>query len=227
MTTLTRTLVLTLSLAAATCSPAIASGAAQAPGFAQGGIISGTFVATSLTDSVGGIDDLNVFDAIRGRTIRFTIAFDAIEHEDNAPLPEGGRRRILTTSPAQVNFFGDPTGYLQHTIAPTLRCPLQIAIHEDAEGTVFVDGFDISDVVGAESFGFKAGSNGLSAAGAAPSLQSADLDTDVMVLQRFGVALTMTDLATGSVRYVLFDNVAVGVQPRAFGEVKAMYRTLR
>lgn len=207
--------------------PTAARSTSQSSGFAQGGILSGTFVATNLTDSVGGTDDLNVFDAIQGRTIRFTIVFDAIDHEVNAPTPEGGRRRILTTSRAEVNFFGDPTGYLQHTIAPTLRCPLQIAIHEDAEGTIFLDGFDISNVIAPESFGFKAGTTGLTAGDTAPTLQDVGLDTDTMVLQRFGLALRMTDLATGSAQYTLFDNVAVAVQPRAFGEVKTMYRTIR
>lgn len=195
--------------------------------FVRGGVVDGTFVVTRITDPLAGASDTNAFDQIRGHSIRFVIAFDRIDHEVNASLAGGGQRRILTTNPARVHFLGDPTGYLQEVVAPTLNGAMQITLREDASGTAVLEGFDIAEPRAPQYFGFKgAGPAAVSHDGRAPGTQAVGLDTDTMVLQRFGATLGMTDLATGSLHSSLFENLVVGVEPRAFGEIKAMYRTL-
>lgn len=195
--------------------------------FARGGVVDGTFVVTHITDPLAGSSDTNAFDELRGHSIRFVISFDRIDREASASLADGGQRRILTTNPARVHFLGDPTGYLQEVIAPTLNCALQITLRENASGITVLESFDIAEAQAPQYFGFKgAGPAEVSRDGRAPGTQAVGLDTDTMVLQRFGSTLGMTDLATGSLRYSLFENVVVGVEPRAFGEIKALYRTL-
>jgi hypothetical protein len=223
--TSTRNLFVALLLVMATCTSAFAA-SPQFQRLASGGLLIGTFSVNHITDPLDGFVDTDAFNTIQGRRIRFVIAFDSIDHQDYSANPDGGKKWILTTSPATVDFFGDPTGYLQNTIAPTLNCPLQIAIREDVDGTTFLDGFDISQAQAPQYFGFQCdGSIELTAGNRSVSVQSADLDANVLVLRRYLASLKMTDLATGWVRYDLFDNVPVAVEPKTISEVKSMYRT--
>jgi len=223
--TSTRSFVLALVLIVATCTSAFA-GSAHLQRFASGGLLTGTFSVNHITDPLDGLGDTDAFNTIQGRRIRFVIVFDSIEREDYTANPDGGKKWILTTTPATVDFFGDPSGYLQNTIAPTLNCPLQIAIREDVDGTTFLDGFDISQAQAPQYFGFQCdGSIELAAGNRSMTVQSADLDANVLVLRRYLPSLRMTDLATGWVRYLLYDNVPVAVQPTTISEIKSMYRT--
>jgi len=215
-------LVLAPFLAVAICSPALAASGSRLQGFPAGGMINGSFVATQMSTLPVATEIVNVFDAIRGHSIVFTIEFDAIDHEDYAPEEDGGRRRILTTSPAHVNFYGDSSGYLQQVLAPTLNVPVQIEIREDAAGSTVWVGFNICQARTPEYFRFK---GQLSLGGREPSVQAVGLERDTMALQRFDTANTMTDLATGPARYTLGENRSVAVEPRTFGEVKALYRS--
>ena len=224
MNTRTRTCTLTPLLVLAACSAAFAGSAADPRDFARGGLITGTFTATQMSDSLGSSDDLSVFDAIRGHLIQFTITFDAIDHQVYAAEADGGKRWILTTTPARVNFYGDPTGYLQHTLSPALHCAVQIEIYEDAAGDTFFDRFKICEARTPEYFDFQCGPADASRPGRSPSVEAVGLDTEAMTMQRFGTAPTMKDQASGPAHFVLIDTVPVAVEPRAFSEVKALYR---
>jgi hypothetical protein len=218
-------LVVALFLAVTTCTSAFA-GSSPLQRFGSGGLLTGTFSVNHITDPLDGLGDTDAFNTLKGRSIRFVITFDSIDHEDYSANPDGSKKWILTTNPATVGFFGDPTGYLQSTIAPTLNCPLQIAIREDVDGTTFLDGFDISQAQAPQFFGFQCdGSVELTSGNRSMTVQSVGLDANVLVLRRYLASLRMTDLATGWIRYVLVDNVPVAVEPRTITQVKSMYRT--
>lgn len=225
MNTRIRTFILTPLFALAAHGAAFAGSIADPHDFASGGQIIGSFTATQMCDSLGSDDDLSVFDAIRGHRIQFTIAFDAIAHEVYAAEADGGKRWILTTTPARVNFYGDQTGYLQHVIAPTLQCAVQIEISEDAAGNTTFDRFKMCEVRAPQYFGFQGGPADASRDDRTPRVQAVGLDTQAMNMQRFGAPNVGMDQTSGPARFLLSDAVPVAVEPRAFGEVKALYRS--
>jgi hypothetical protein len=204
----------------------MASNTPSPPDFKSGGMFTGNFVINLITDPLNGNPDTDAFDSAYGHNIVFVIAFDSIDQILLAEDSEGNSRRILTTGPARVQFFGDPTGYLQSMIAPTLIGPVRFSILEDVRGSVFLEGFEFSESA-TQHLAFKCtGGPVIQQNSGSPSLASARLDDGVVVLRRFATTLGMTDFASGVAKYSLLENRTVSVQSKTFGEIKALYRGL-
>jgi len=224
LNTATRNIQLALLLIVATSGSAFAGGSARLEQFPRGGVFVGTFSISHITDPLAGSSDTNAFDALKGSTIRFTIGFDRVEQELYSPDPDGGKKWVVTTAPAHVEFFGDPTGYLEDIIEPTLNCPLRIGIRDDADGNRTIDSFELCQAKAPEFFRFESvGSLDLTEPNDPPSIQNAGLDTQVMFLKRYDASSKMTDQATGWIRYELFENVPVAVESKTISEVKSLY----
>lgn len=214
-------------MATATCGAAFADGGPSLDRLASGGLFAGEFVIDHITDPLDGIQDTDAFDAIEGRAVLFTIAFDFIARELYSADADGGKRWIVTTGPARATFLGDVTGYLQNVIAPTLACGVQIEISEDPAGNHTLEAFEIVEAQAPQYFRFMCrGPIQLATSRLAVRIEEPGLDTNVMRLQRFSGSPRVTDSAMGTARYALFENTPVSVEPRTFGEIKAMYRTL-
>lgn len=218
------TVILTLVIAAVTSSLSLASHRALPQRFAAGGAFAGGFVITDITDPLNGSPDTDAFDNIRGPSIRFIIGFDSIAEEVIAEDFDGNLRRTITTGPAQVTFFGDPTGYLQSVVAPTMNGPIVFSIRQDVGKAAALVGFELSGSQESLYFGFECIGPTTQQTGVTTSQGDPSLDDSFVFLRRFAPSLGMTDFAIGTIDYTLFEGGPVAVESTTFSQIKAMYR---
>ena len=192
--------------------------------FPNGGVFTGNFKILHVTDPLNGRGDTNAFDPLVNRDVDFKAGFDRIVSDDYTVEADGSRTRVLITSPAQISFVGQSIGYLRNVVAPTLNCGIEITIRETRDGESFIEHFEVAEPQTPQFFAFACqGPVDLPATTGDTRIQDADLDHNLMSLQRFNARTQMTDWATGVVTWALVDNIPVAVAPATFSHIKAMY----